>query len=268
MPKSPLDPLAGIQAKLDRAKEQLKMIGTEAEALINEGNAYSIVGQFEPERHAWVERVKVNRPPPLRLGVLLGEYIHSLRSALDHLMWQVTLRDGGTPNDSTQFPIASKSEAQFNNMANRRIPDLSKEHRALVQKAQPYHAGDQAFTHPLAVLADFSNIDKHQIVHPTFAQVGDREVAPLKRINGEGGPSPVKRVSVAPVGQPVIDGAPLVTIEFWPTEEPPIEVKVGGHFVLDVAFGERALHWKSLPGIGEYVVRVLSAFAVEFPTLE
>jgi len=42
---------------------------------------------------------------PERLGVLLGDWAHNLRSALDHLMWQLVILYGGTPNRRTQFPI-------------------------------------------------------------------------------------------------------------------------------------------------------------------
>jgi hypothetical protein len=58
---------------------------------------------------------------------MLGDCVHDLRSALDHLVCRLTLLNGGTMENcaKTQFPIASKSEAQFEGMANARIPDLS-----------------------------------------------------------------------------------------------------------------------------------------------
>jgi hypothetical protein len=66
------------------------------------------IGGFDSDAWEWVERFQVVREPPLRLGVMFGDCVQNLRSALDHLAWQVTLLDGGTPGDSTQFPIASK----------------------------------------------------------------------------------------------------------------------------------------------------------------
>ena len=51
-------------------------------------------------------------------------------------MWQVTLLDDGTPDEGTQFPIASKLEDQYA-MADGRIPGLSDRHRAFVQRVQP-----------------------------------------------------------------------------------------------------------------------------------
>jgi hypothetical protein len=35
--------------------------------------------------------------PPLRLGVIISNAIHQLRAALDGMVWQVVLADGGIP---------------------------------------------------------------------------------------------------------------------------------------------------------------------------
>jgi hypothetical protein len=129
--------LIGIQAKYDRAKEQFDLLRDEMHEFFNKGQPYSFSEEFDSDTWEWVKRVNVNREPPVRFGVVLGDVIHNLRSALDHLMWQVTLLDGGTPNELTQFPVATKDEAQFNGMAGKHIPDLSPEHRAIVQGALP-----------------------------------------------------------------------------------------------------------------------------------
>lgn len=77
--------------------------------------------------------------------------------------------DGNTPDDRTQLPIASKSEAQFEAMAADRTAGLNAKHRAMVKKVQPYQRGDKARTHPLSLLADLSNVDKHRIIHTTHS---------------------------------------------------------------------------------------------------
>lgn len=258
-------PLDGIQEKLNRGKEQLELIFNEADAFMNEGEPYRIVGEFDHERWAWIERVKVEKLPPLRLGVLLGECIHNWRSALDHLVWQLTLLDGGRPDGRTQFPI-TKTESQFNRQARKRIPGLSPAHRAVVEKAQPYKAAD-ASLHPLAVLADISNTDKHKIVNPTFGHLSDQTVTPLARTDHHRDRSPVKRILMAPSGRRLEDGTELFVIQFWPSEEPPARVNMGGDITLDVAFGERAVSWHSLPAIGTYVKRVIEAFLDDFSPL-
>lgn len=55
-------------------------------------------------------RAQIDPPPPaLRLAVVAGDILHSLRSALEHLAWALVLENGGEPSDSkpaTQFPIS------------------------------------------------------------------------------------------------------------------------------------------------------------------
>jgi hypothetical protein len=175
--------LAGAVEKVNRAKEQFDELRAEMDAFFNaEPKPHTSIGEFDTDSWAWIEGFQIRQPPPLRFGVILGDCVHNLRSSLDHVIWQVTLLDGGTPDDSTQFPVASKSEAQFEAMANLRIPGLSKEHRALVKRVQPYHRGDAADAHPLAVLADLSNTDKHQILNPTYSFLANDTSDTLDRL--------------------------------------------------------------------------------------
>lgn len=53
---------------------------------------------------------RVLHPPPLRLGVIVGDLVHNVRSALDHLVWQLVLANAQQPTRATQFPVCSKRE--------------------------------------------------------------------------------------------------------------------------------------------------------------
>ena len=88
--------LAGVMAKLDRVNELLDVLKTEVQTFLDSG-PYFTVGAYDPATHAWEQRVRIAEPPPPRLGVIVGEYVHDVRSALDHLVWQLILLDGGTP---------------------------------------------------------------------------------------------------------------------------------------------------------------------------
>lgn len=261
-------PLAGAVEKFNRAKEQFDELGTEMEGFFNgEPKPYASVGEFDTEAWEWVERLQVIREPPLRFGVILGDCLHNLRSCLDHVIWQVTLLDGGTPDDRTQYPIASKSEAQFEAIANDRIPDLNAKHRAMVKKTQPYHRGDEASSHPLAMLATLSNTDKHQVVHTAHSIVGYDAKASLDKLVGSAqqeGPTPVVGWWLASAGR-LDHGTPWFRIVWDPAEEPPREVNVGGDFITEPAFGEVGLPASELPKIAEAVRGVMQAFLAQFP---
>lgn len=264
--------LAGAVEKFNRSKEQFDGLIAEMDAFFNrDPRPHTSAGEFDTESWSWIERFKVLEEPPLRFGVILGDCVHNLRSCLDHIIWQVTLLDDGTPNEQTQFPIASKSESQFEGMANRRIPGLSAEHRALVKRTQPYHAGDRAPAHPLAVLAALSNVDKHRIVHPTYSLLDMDTSATLdhlaKSYKGPG-PSPIHGWWIIKGGQPLEDGTPWFRIHFRRDQEAPRKVDMRANLSLGIAFGDMGLDAANFRTIAEYVHRILNAFLAEFPETE
>ena len=256
-------------AKYDRAKEQFDEFLAESDAWFNKDpEPHFSRGYFDTKTWEWVERFQIREEPPARLGVLIGDTVHNLRSALDHLMWQVTLLDGGTPNDSTQFPIASKSKAQFDRMANRRIPGLRAKHRTLLKRVQPYHAGNDAHRHPLSVLATLSNTDKHQIVNPAYSFIAGDSAKDLDDLvnsfQGPGSPPPVE-FFLAKEGQRLIHGTPWFRIRFPRDQEPPRRVNVRGEMTLGVGIGEIGVAENDMPKIADFVLALVSHFAQDFP---
>src|SRR5947209_8187339 len=56
---------------------------------------YSVAWQPDPEPDWHQARLKVRHDPPLRLGLIFGDVIHNLRSALDNLVCQLALLGSG-----------------------------------------------------------------------------------------------------------------------------------------------------------------------------
>lgn len=258
-------PLDGIEAKIVRAGEHLKAIGEECEAFINAGTTFSVTSGYEADRRAWVQRIKVLEQPPLRLGVLVGDFVHNVRCALDHLAFALTELDGGVPDRFTQFPIAT-SKSAFDGMAARRIPALTPEHRALIERAQPFSGSHGVEAHPLTWLQELSNADKHHVVQTTYLYLGDQRWKPMRYQTPDHGPSPIKRILVAEPGTQISDGSALVILEFADHAEVPVSVDLGGKFRIDVAFGDRALSWEHLPTLLETTRTFVTRFIPEFTT--
>lgn len=265
--------LGGVVAKFNRSKQEFDVLRSEIGSFFDQDPAphYSR-GYFDPETWEWIERFQVREPPPLRFGVILGDCVHNLRSALDHLICQLTLLDGGTMEDceKTQYPIASKSEEQFEGMANYRIPRLSKRHRAMVKQTQPYLAGDRAFAHPLAVLAELSNADKHRVLNPTYSVMKSEAASILDRIVGSyqgEGPTPAKSWWMLEKGGRLEHDAAWLRIAFDRNilTERPGEVEVRGFLRTGLAFGEIGLDADSYRHVAEYVRRIIEAFQRRFP---
>ena len=267
-----LHPLSGAIEKFNRAKEQFDELRAEMDQFFNtEPKPHFSLGDFDSDEWEWIERFQVRRAPPLRFGVILGDCVHNLRSSLDHVIWQVSMLDGGQPDAATQFPIASKSEAQFEAMAKSRIPGLSAKHRAVVKQAQPYTAGHAAASHPLAVLADLSNTDKHRIVNPTYSFVvgdaGERLDRLVESFKGPGS-SPVHAFWLAKEGSRMEHGTPWFRMTWNRGVEPPHEVKMSGDLPLGITFGDIGLDASDFPRVAESVRRVTQTFLADFPETE
>jgi hypothetical protein len=100
--------LAGIRTRLMRANSHLESLDLE-QSIFNDRHPYTT---DNPKRNAdysqWVYPVKFRQPIPLMWGVVLGEIIHDLRSALDHTVFQLTLAYSGREFEGTGFPISEK----------------------------------------------------------------------------------------------------------------------------------------------------------------
>jgi len=154
--------------------------------------------------------------PPLLLGVLIGDVVHNLPSALDHLAWQLALRAGAEPSWRTQFPIFS-AEAAYDQKSPQQTAGMAAEDVARLRALQPFHDAEPA-VQPLAVPASLSNIDKHRVLHA----VGMSPITSQFTISSLGDVNAIRYIK--PIATP-IDGAEMARIgiaDFGPS--PSLEV--------------------------------------------
>lgn len=124
-------------------------------------------------------------PIPIELGMMLGDCVRALRSALDYLISKMA-RDVGLADNNMVFPFASKREsleASFNppkpgdqhRKARRAgaLYDLSghypKLQEVILDRIQPYDAADgaSALGDMLRRVVTADNVDKHRIIMPS-----------------------------------------------------------------------------------------------------
>jgi hypothetical protein len=259
--------LTGCLAKIERAREHLDVLEVELEAFLHAEPPPIGVSQtqLDDESGWYYAYAIVERPPPLRLGVILGDALHNARSALDHLIWQLVLLNGAAPTRDNAFPIVFRV-ADWDAAKSRRLVGLSVEQQAHLDRLQPYNCGDpeQARATYLAVLSQLSNVDKHQIVHPAIASLLDPLSVPdgaqfvVVRGGGEVGLQqfmPRQRLDHGAVlmrGR--VEGATAAT-----------EVEVQGKVPVDIAFGELLVPLAALKHIPDLVGKVVQTFAGDFP---
>lgn len=157
----PEDTLTSAQRKLKRGIEHVETLCGEARAF-EDDEAYL----FESERKARSAKeveyrcfAVQRKDMPSHWPLLAGEAIQNLRSALDHLVYELS---GG--NRRTQFPIFT-DPCEFQVLGSRKLKGVPEAKRALIEKAQPYRfMPEDAAHHPLAQLSALSNRDKHRVL--------------------------------------------------------------------------------------------------------
>jgi hypothetical protein len=167
--------LEGPRAKLDRAREHLGALRHEVDAFLDR-DPYVSVRETDSENGDYVWRMEVHRTAPVRLGILIGDVVHNLRSSLDHLAWQLALIRTDSPRQSTEFPIfidakSGPGKEGFEPKGREKIRDLPDDAQKLIEAVQPY-SPDAAARGLLWLLHKMSNTDKHRIILAPLAAFG------------------------------------------------------------------------------------------------
>jgi hypothetical protein len=185
---------------------------------------YRIVGKFDPETAKYVYRVYDLPTVDPEWTLEVGEILYQLRSALDHLTWQLVKRDGGTPNEQTQFPVkASPNDKNgkpipLPNLVSPRIKDEAV--LKLIDECQPYESGlgerltlAQAKTTPIWHLSVLNIVDKHRLLL-VVASVLDSDS--MYWGLGDDDPVPTFKLNTAPLKE----GDPVAWFDFGGVEPP------------------------------------------------
>ncbi len=134
---------------------------------------YYIAAEFEPEAERHAILLRVREPVPIALSVIVGDFLHDLRSALDQAAWLLACRS--TPPAelwksnvarSISWPFVDDPAKLQNHGLGCRLADDA---RAVLDRAQPYQGTDR--TRALQRLDALWNFDKHRVVHAGWGQI-------------------------------------------------------------------------------------------------
>jgi hypothetical protein len=255
------------RAKIERAYEHLRVLDAEATAFYEgtaaEGKPYVIRSEFRPDSSEYVFTIQVEREPPPRLGLLLGDFAHNLRSALDHLVCQLALLKGPTDCSTTQFPICGRSQ-EFRNREGDWLKGVASGHRTTIENIQPYKSRSPS-DHALAILSWLDNIDKHRVVHPAFGcfmNPGEHGAAALRFVpNADAGTIRYRKIAN---GRRIVGDTDIVVLKLAPLGPNP-KVDMYGDLAFEPAFGERWLRGHALEPLAVHVAQLVESFAPDFP---
>jgi hypothetical protein len=149
--------LDSIKIKIDRARLHLDCLQVEYGRRFPTG--LQLACEIKPNglRHVY----RADHPPTVDpvWSAVIGDCVHNLRSALDHIAYQLVR----SPNTRTQFPILDRPP-RTRWRRKRVVPQVSGGAsllvRGVIEAVQPYNRRD--LHHGLAAVRDLDNIDKHR----------------------------------------------------------------------------------------------------------
>lgn len=168
------NPFDGSRAKIDRAKRHLEELNADMEAGTSQ-QLYGIRTRDDPQTGERVVQLLLPRKLFIQYAVVVGDVIHQLRSALDHLVWELIIRSGGVPHERprgrkppTGFPIF-RTKTGYEERGLPMIEGINDKAAAIIRGLQPF--GDTYTSDPLYLLHAMWNRDKHRLLNLATSQI-------------------------------------------------------------------------------------------------
>ena len=215
------------------------------------------VFNFEPgsDKGSIPIHFRIKKPLPLEWSVIVGDCLYNLRSALDHIVSSLILMHGGKLTNRNEFPIFFKRDNYFEidtkGKPTGRIGGLTKVKglpdgaATAIEALQPYNGKKWSpDLHPLWLLHELSNHDKHRLVNVVHAAITSGYVSVSGLGHGK-----VERFTI-PLGH-LEDGTEVTRIRPMLGVRPESEVNVNFKFVPGVSFSPKG------PGRGLPILQTL-----------
>ena len=174
--------LDAIDAKTNRAKTRLSQLKLEIDRYMSrpEVKERIKVESFDEEKTLKFRLESADYPHEfVGWSVTIGEIVHNLRSALDHLVWQLVRDNGGQPSEANMFPIVSLANRDdWERISKNKLKGVSDEMKERIKGIQPFAVLAPYDVTALSKLSHLSNVDKHrrslQLTQSAAGLKGDR----------------------------------------------------------------------------------------------
>ena len=227
--------------KVARAYEHIEDVKQLAQDWLGT-DAYTVAREIDPETGHTVCKARIKGQPPVEIGLVVGDAVHNLRSALDHAVYALAERHlGPLPIEAQErlaFPIVGNQNSKgqpadgsviFQELltGRRRLVELLPDNvLRYIESIQPYRWEGEGFRHHwLWFVHDLDRIDKHRRIHVASAWLG------MPYVTSPGDPTAIEIQWSHAGNTPVNDGD--VLLAFSGAEE-----GVDAHFARGVAIGE------------------------------
>lgn len=215
-PIAPDAVLAGVWLKLAHAHDVLTLLDSEISRVLSAGS------RSEPRDNHDGSFSALYAPPEQpypEMGLMLGDFAHCARSALDNLITVLVLQNGQQPIRDNAFPIYDDPDKWAESVATRYLKNrgplarVSQAAYDTIESLQPFHdapAGDPE-DNLLAVLARVNNADKHAMLLTAAATSApvDQEVLRVEPSTAE-----VEIIWTRPPLEPLVFGSEQTRYRF------------------------------------------------------
>lgn len=190
--------------KLNRAHVHLDALDTAVERFIEE-HCRAVI-ELDADAGDHVLRAYISAQPPPYLSVLAGDCVHDLRSALNHLAFDLAKAHRSSPlpkgaEEGLEFPVCTNPNS-FASQRQGKIQWIAPAAQELIKSMQPYERPDWE---PLAFVHDLNRVDKHRKLNLLVAAFGSASATV----------TPSKGFTISAPPGPIEDGAELLR---WPAE--------------------------------------------------
>jgi hypothetical protein len=146
--------------KLERAKRHLTDLQNAVRAFFDT-KPYKFSGKPNTQTHKTVYTMDSVELIPAEIPLIAGDVIQTLRSALDHVAYQLFRRGPGGKGDSKHiyFPIA-ENKLKYDKQKGGQTSGMSSQAVAAIDVIQPYGGGNNVLWH----LHALNKIDKHRLM--------------------------------------------------------------------------------------------------------
>lgn len=156
-------PLEGAKRRTQRSRRYIE----EAETLLNEFGKQCedlIFSSYNEKTGQYGILVEFPDPHP-DLPLAISDAVHNLRAALDYVVYELALKDSGSIQNGTQFPLEldksktlpSGNKVGWDHVVDRFMKGVNQHHRDMIEQLQPYKGVKWT-----KLLKDISNPDKHR----------------------------------------------------------------------------------------------------------
>jgi hypothetical protein len=149
--------------KIDRAAKHIE----ELNAFLRKSTSFRFVVTTDTKTGERFFFVKENEPTTRHVALICGDVVHNLRSALDHIFWEIVSPHCTTNQEQrrVQFPITAKAGDVDKALRDAYAQRAGTGFYCALLRVRPH--GEPGGSEMLFLLRELSNLDKHRLLIPS-----------------------------------------------------------------------------------------------------